>query len=160
MGVGVDSADLTWFLSLEKSEIVVKRCLETTNASHVGLKTTEKLMGSVNDLSRMCKTVCFHKRKGNMLLLCFCGNYNIVKMVPGDLKEELQVIARIGESAKTGLPLAEEYCQPTLSTLVIYSDAAGASFSRLNGETVFHYGCESTTLKAVGMRLPFVACPE
>ena len=201
LGVSFDSTNLTWFLSKEKSEKIVRRCLETANASHVELKTTEKLMGSVNDLSQMCRTVCFHKREGNMLLRSFCGDYNIVKMVPTALKEELQVIARIAESAKSGLPLAEETSRPTLSTLVFYSDAAGASFSRVNGEKVFHdnkdkgvaciggenisdiwgwcrlswpegllttqkdekgcsYGCKSTTLEAVGMLLPFVACPE
>ena len=130
LGVGFDSTNLTWFLSKEKSE--------TANASHVDLKKTEKLMGSVNDLSQMCRTVCFHKREGNMLLRSFCGNYNIVKMVPPALKEELQVIARIAESANSGLPLAEETSRPTLSTLVFYSDAAGASFSRVNREKVFH----------------------
>ena len=135
---GFDSAKLTWFLSKEKSEKVVERCLETANASHVDLKTTEKLIGSVNNLSQKCKTVCFHKRAGSMLLRSFCGNYTIVKMVPADLKEESQVITRIAESAKTGLPLVEEPCQPTLSTLVIYSDAAGASFSRQKREKVFH----------------------
>ena len=59
-------------------------------------------------------------------------------MVPGDLKEEMKVKAKIAESAKTGLPLAEEPCQPSLSCLVIYSDAARASFLRCNGVKVFH----------------------
>ena len=47
------------------------------------------------------------------------------------------MITRKAESAKTGLPLVEEPCQPTLSTLVIYSDTAGASFSRQKREKVF-----------------------
>ena len=54
-------------------------------------------------------------------------------MVLADLKEELRVIARIAESTKAGLPLADEPCQPTLSKLVFYSDAAGASFTRFKG---------------------------
>ena len=138
LGVGFDSTNLTWFLAREKSDKIVRRCLETAGASHVNLKTVEKLMGSVNDLSQMCKTVCFHKRAGNMLLRCFRGDYNILRMVPKDLKEELLVIARIATSTREGLPLSEEPCQPSLSKLVFYSDAAGASFSRVNGEKVFH----------------------
>ena len=86
-------------------------------------------MGSVNDLSQMCKTVSFHKRAGNMLLRSFRGDYNVVRMVPADCKKELRVIARIVESTKARLPLADEPCQPTLSKLVFYSDAAGASFT-------------------------------
>ena len=138
LGVGFDSSNLTWFLSKEKSEKVIRRCLETAEVSHVNLKTVEKLMGSVNDLSQMCKTISFHKRAGNMLLRSFQGNYNIVKMVPADLKEELRIIARIAGSSTGGLPLAEERCQPTLSKLVFYTDAAGASFSQVKGEKVFH----------------------
>ena len=108
-GVGLNSTSLTWFLSKEKSEKIVCRCLETASASHMDLKTVEKLMGSVNDLSQMCKTVCFHKRAGNMLLRNFRGDYNIVRMVPRDLKEELMVISRIAASTREGLPLSEEH---------------------------------------------------
>ena len=138
LGVGFNSSNLTWFLSEEKAGKVVRRCLEVVCTLHVDLKTVEKLMGSINDLSQMSKTFNFHKREGNLLLSGFKGDYNIVKMVPGDLKEELKVIAKIAESAKTGLPLAEEPCQPSLSCLVIYSDAARASFLRCNGVKVFH----------------------
>ena len=102
---------------------MVRRCLEVIRTSHVDLKTVEKLMGSINDLSQMSRTVNFHKREGNLLLSRFRGDYNIVRMVPTDLKEELKVIAKIAESAKTGLPLAEEQCQPSLSCLVFYTDA-------------------------------------
>ena len=87
LGIGFDSSELIWFLSKEKSEKVVRRCLETANASHVDLKTVEKLMGSVNDLSQMCKTVSFHKRAGNILLRSFRGDYNVVRTVQADLKE-------------------------------------------------------------------------
>ena len=138
LGVGFNSSNLTWFLSEEKAGKVVRRCLEVVRTLHVDLKTVEKLMGSINDLSQMSKTFNFHKREGNLLLSGFKGDYNIVKMVPGDLKEELKVKAKIAESAKTGLPLAEEPCQPSLSCLVFYSDAASASFSRCNGVKVFH----------------------
>ena len=116
----------------------MRRCLETASASHVDLKKVEKLMGSVNDLSQMCKTVSFHKRAGNMLLRSFRGDYKVVRMVPADCKKELRVIARIAESTKARLPLADEPCQPTLSKLVFYSDAAGASFTRVKGEKVYH----------------------
>ena len=97
----------------------------------------------------MCKTVCFHKRAGNTLLKSFNGNYGIVKMVPDEVKEELNVIAKIADSAKAGLPLAEEPGKPLLSCLVFYSDAAGASFTKCNGKKMFH-GNENRGVACLG----------
>ena len=149
LGIGFDSSNLTWFLSEDKAGKIVRRCLETVRASHVDLKQVEKLMGSVNDLSQMCKTVSFHKRAGNTLLKSFNGQYGVIKMVSAEVKDELSVIARIAESAKSGLPLAEEPAKPTLGSLVFYSDAAGASFSKQNGRKVFH-GNENRGVACIG----------
>ena len=138
LGVGFDSSDMTWFLSEEKSNKIVKRCLDVVRLSHVDLKQVEKLMGSVNDIGQMCPTVKFHRRAGNAFLRSFNGDYYIVKMVPKKLKEELCVIAKIAESAINGLPLAEEKCPPPLCALVFYTDAAGASFTMCGGKKFFH----------------------
>ena len=48
------------------------------------------------------------------------------------------MLAKIADSAKSGLPLMEEPEQPSLSTLVFYTDAAGASYSMFRGEKMFH----------------------
>ena len=138
LGIGFNSSDLTWFLSEEKANKVVKRCLDVVSASHVDLKQMQQLMGSVNDIGQMCPCVKFHKRSGNALLGSFRGNEQILKMVPDTLKAELVVIAKIVESAKSGLPIAEKPTQPSLSTLTFYSDAAGASYSLVGGKRVFH----------------------
>ena len=126
LGVGFNSTSLTWFLSKEKSEKIVRRCLETASASHVDLKTVEKLMGSVNDLSQMCKTVCFLKRDGNMLLRSFRGDYNIVRMAPRDLKKELMVIARIAASTRDGRPLSEEHLSAISEQVSVLFGHAGS----------------------------------
>ena len=138
LGVGFDSKNLSWFLSVEKAAKIVERCLEVMGATHVSLKQMERLMGTINDLGQMCQSVKFHRREGNAFLGLFNGNYSIVKMVPEELKSELQVLAKIADSAKFGLPLMEEPEQPSLSTLVFYSDAAGASYSMFRGEKRFH----------------------
>ena len=104
----------------------------------MGLKQLEKLMGSINDLGQMCQSVKYHRREGNALLGQFRGDYHVLKMIPGELKKELRVLSKIAESTIQGLPLAEEPGQPSLSTLVFYTDAAGASFSLHKGERVFH----------------------
>ena len=138
LGVGFDSDTMTWFLSKEKVASIVARCKEVEGASHVGLKQMEKLMGTVNDLGQMCQTVKFHRREGNAFLGSFGGNYNIIRMVPQELKGELKILAKIAESAVSGLPLAEEPSQRSLSALIFYTDAAGASFTLCKGEKVFH----------------------
>ena len=138
LDVGFDSTEMNWFLSEEKSAKVVRRCLDVMNTSHVGLKQMEKLMGSVNDLGQMCPAVKFHRRAGNSFIRIFEGDYGSIKMVPDKLKEELKVIAKIADSAKTGLPIAEEPCSPSLSALVFYTDVAGASFSVCGGNKIYH----------------------
>ena len=138
LGIGFDSSDLTWFLAERKADKVIRRCMDVANANHVDLKQIQKLMGSINDLGQMCPCIKFHKRGGNALLRAFGGNEAILKMVPAKLKEELQLVAKIADSAKKGLPIAEKPLKASLSTLIFYTDAAGASYSLVNGRRVFH----------------------
>ena len=142
LGVGFDSNSMSWFFSKEKAEKVVKRCLDVAGSTHVDLKQMQQLMGSVNDLGQMCPTVKFHKRAGNVFLASFEGNYHVIRMVPEKLKKELLVIAKVAEKAQEGLAIAERQVQPS-------QDDRGRSF-----------GSKSTTLKAVGMLLPFLAFPD
>ncbi len=72
------------------------------------------------------------------MLSRFNGNENILLPVTHQLKDDLLVVAKVTETARTGLPIAEEIGKPPLSALVFYTDAAGASFSMINGEKVFH----------------------
>ena len=108
LGVGFDSTDMSWFLSEEKSKKVIRRCKEVAGSLHVDLKQVQRLMGSVNDLGQMCLLVKCHKRSGNELLTQFSGNENLLKRVPDELKEDLRSIAKVAESAKIGLPIAEK----------------------------------------------------
>ena len=92
----------------------------------------KQLMESVNDVGPMC-------RSGNTLLASFGGNEMILKMVPDVLKAELHVIAEIVLSTIEGLPIAEKKpTQPSLSTLIFYSDAAGPGYSLVEGKRMYH----------------------
>ena len=66
------------------------------------------------------------------------SNKLILKMVLDGLKTDLIAIAKIVNSAKGGLPKAEKPIQLSLSTLIFYSDAAGASYSMVGIRRVFH----------------------
>ena len=92
----------------------------------------KQLMESVNAVGPMC-------RSGNTLLASFGGNEMILKMVPDVLKAELHVIAEIVLSTIEGLPIAKKKpTQPSLSTFIFYSDAAGASYSLVDGKRMYH----------------------
>ena len=138
LGVGFDSEEMKWFLSKEKAEKVVRRCLDGVISVHMDLNQVQKLMGSVNDLAQMCPPMKFHKRSGNAFLKSFGGNMNILKFVPGKFKEDLAVMAKMAENTICGLPIADKPVKPPLWPLVFYTDAAGASFAVVRGERVYH----------------------
>ena len=138
LGIGFDSSDLTWYLSKEKSDKVMRRCIEGLKCVHMDLNQIQKLMGSVNDLAQMCPPLKFHKRSGNAYLKSFGGNTNILKLVPEKLKEDLAVIAKVAEFSVMGLPIADRPVKPPLTALSIYTDAAGASFTIAGGKKYYH----------------------
>jgi len=138
MGVGFDSSDLTWYLTKEKSDKVVSRCLDVAQAKMVDLKQMEKVMGSVNDLAQMASFLRFYKANGNSFLQSFNGNYDILRWVPSPLKEDMLVVAKVAVSAQEGLPICSKPSKPPLSTLHLYTDAAGASFSMVDGIKTYH----------------------
>ncbi len=138
MGIGFDSSDLSWFLPKDKADRVQRRCLDIFRAKHIDLKQLEKAMGSVNDMAQMATFARFFKGYGNAMVAEFKGDYDILKPVQDKLRRDMLVLAKIASSGKTGLPIPSRPCKEPLSTLNIYSDAAGASFSVVNGERVYH----------------------
>jgi len=129
---------MEWALPEEKARKVVRRCLDACNASHMDLKQTQKLMGTVNDVAQMCPLMKVHKGTGNLYLAAFKGRENILIPVTEDIKQDLNIIAKMAERAIKGLPIASEPCKAPLSALVFYTDAAGASFTMVNGKREYH----------------------
>ncbi len=142
LGVGFDSSNLSWFLSEEKADKIVRRCLDAINSSHLSLIQTQKLMGSVNDLCQMNKFLKFFRGSGNSLLGKFGNNENILLPVPHSLREDLLVIAKSAISAKSGLPIPSRPCEEPLSALNFFSDAAGAKYALQNGSFKYIHEAE------------------
>ena len=138
LGIQFDSTTLSWSLPKRKADKVIRRCLLTRKADMMDLRQTQQVMGSVNDLAQMSPILRFHKGSGNLFLAQFKGNKNILLPVPSEMKRDMAVIAKVADSARNGLPIAAEYSQPPLSSLVFYTDAAGASFTMANGNKHFH----------------------
>ena len=138
MGIGFDSTNLTWFLPEEKADRTIKRCMDVFHGMHASLKQMEQVMGSVNDLAQMAPFARFYKNSGQELLRSFLGNYDTLKQVPSAVREDMLVLAKIADTARLSLPIPSRPCNGPLTTLTFYSDAAGASFSMVNGEKIFH----------------------
>ncbi len=138
MGIGFDSTSMSWFLPKEKADRVIKRCLDVVNAAHVDLKTMEKVMGSVNDMSQLALMAKFYKATGNTMIRSFQGHYDILIPVNAQLRQDMLVLSKIADAARTGLPVPSRPCGPPLSALIFHTDAAGASYSWRNGNRVYH----------------------
>ena len=59
-------------------------------------------------------------------------------MVTDELQRDLALIAKVANSSIKGLPIASSPKHPTLAALSCYTDAAGASFTMVNGKRVCH----------------------
>ena len=138
LGVGFDSVNATWNYSQTKADKVVRRCLDGANAKHLSLQQVQEIMGSVNDLAQMCPLLKCHQSSGNAFLSRFGGDSELLRAVPSQLRKDLEVVAKVAESAKSGLPIAEVITQPGLAALEFFTDAAGASFTMAGGKRFFH----------------------
>ena len=138
LGIEFDSNKMEWSLSKKKADKIITRCIDVVNSSHIGLEQLQQLMGSINDLAQMCPLMKFHKREGNSFMKKFQGDSGIILMVPEELKDELRICAKIARSAMSGMPIAESPVPPPLSKVTCYTDAAGASFSTVQGNRMCH----------------------
>jgi len=136
LGVQFDSTKMEWTISESKSDKIVERCVNVQKSSHISLKQTQELMGSINDLGQMCGFLKFYKWSGNNLLSKFKNDENLLLMVPEQLKEDLKVAAKVAITAKSGIPIASRKTLGPLSTLDFHTDAAGAKYNRYNGQYV------------------------
>ena len=116
----------------------MRRCLDGANAKHLSLLQIQEIMGSVNDLAQMCPLLKSHQRSGNEFMAKFGGDNDLLRAVPIQLRRDLEVVAKVAESAKSGLPIAEIISQPGLAALTFYTDAAGASFTVVGGKRCYH----------------------
>ncbi len=138
MGIGFDSENLTWYMPKEKADRTITRCLDVANSIHVDLKQMEKVLGSINDLAQMAPFAKFYRHASGNLLKSFKGDYNILRPVSEAVKNEMLILAKISDSARSHLPIPSRPCPGPLSTLDFYTDAAGASYSMVNGLRYFH----------------------
>ena len=149
LGVGFDTIKGEWYLTKEKVIRLKNRCLSAATKSHLDLKETEQLMGSINDLCQVCPMGKFYKSEGYRLLRRFDGNENILLMTSSVFKQDMLFFSKLAEMAKYGMPISPRPCLHSLSALHFYSDASGAVIDHV-GDIRIHLHKEGTGAACIG----------
>lgn len=136
LGVGFNTETTTWYYTREKSEKIIRRCLDIVHGGFASLKQIQKVAGSVNSMTQMCPFLKPYQWSCNRFLASFGGDEEAILPVPETVKNDLLVAAKVAKSAENGLPICERPGMPPLKAIHIYSDAAGASFTMVNGKRV------------------------
>jgi hypothetical protein len=138
LGIGFNTERLEWFLPAKKADKITQVLKTAVNASSLDLNSTQKLMGQLNELTKMSPYVRFFKDAGNRLLREFGGNKNIRLQVNENLRSDIRFCAGLVFSARRGIPLASRPGLPPLSAISFFSDAAGSKFTLVQGKRVNH----------------------
>jgi len=139
LGIGFDTAKLEWYLTEEKSNRFLERIVKGLESSHLDLKQTESIMGSINNLAQIFPFLKPFQSSGNHFLARFRDNYNLLLMPEERVREDWHVFGKACVAAKKGIPIARERTSWPLMVTHIFSDAAGAKYDILNGERHFHH---------------------
>jgi len=136
LGIGFDTEKMEWFLPKEKADKFIKGVLDVIYSDSCDLKQIQKVMGYVNCLTQMNKFLKPYQYGGNRMLAQFGGNENVLLELPNNVKDDLLVCARFADAARAGVPIASRPGMMPLKCVEIYSDAAGAAFTMVNGARV------------------------
>jgi len=107
LGIGFNTEKLEWFLTKKKSECWTNRIWNGINNSHIDLKRTEQIMGTINNLAQMFPLLKPFQASGNRLLAKFNQNYNILLMPSKSVKDDWLVCGRACLAAQKGVPIAD-----------------------------------------------------
>jgi len=138
LGVGFDTEKAEWFLTKEKADKHVDRIVGAAKKRYLDLKETQKVMGTINDLTQLCPFAKIFQATGNRFLSSFEANEHIVKSADATTVKDWEICAKIIRSAENGIPIAKRPGKPSLSCLSFVSDAAGSKFDLINGERKYH----------------------
>jgi hypothetical protein len=136
LGIGFNTEKLEWFLPAKKADRILKVFKTAVESSHMNLNSVQKLMGQINELTKMSPYVRFFKDAGNRLMREFSGNKSIYLEVSDTLRSDIRFCAELVATARRGLPIASRPGLPPLSVVSVYSDAAGSKFTMVKGNRI------------------------
>jgi hypothetical protein len=134
LGIGFNTENLEWFLPAKKADRILNVFKTAVESSHMNLNSVQKLMGQLNELTKMSPYVRFFKDAGNRMMREFSGNKSIYLEVSEALKSDIRFCAELVATARRGIPLASRPGLPPLSVVSVFSDAAGSKFAMMNGK--------------------------
>jgi len=129
LGIMFDATDLTWRVPDSKIVKCLNNIYEVTNVSCCYLKTWQKLLGRLNDISQLCSFMKCFKQTLNE---CISGvdssaPPNTVIHISDDAKRDLKIWVGFLTSEYKWLPLGSPHTQTPLRCREFVSDAAGLS---------------------------------
>jgi hypothetical protein len=109
LGIFFDSEKLTWSLAQEKSTRVLLRIKGPLLGDSLSLLETQKLLGSLTDVSQVCTFLRGFRHTLQLFLTDFENDECIHRSLPDQAKEDLWVWATTIADAMKGLPIP---CRP------------------------------------------------
>ncbi len=134
LGIQFNSKNLTWSISAEKESKLLRIIDQFTKQKTCNLKEIQKLIGKLTDFSQMCVFMKGFRFNLLSLLVKFDGRADVKKIIPSNVKADIQIWRKAIKEAGIGLPIPGIIDDPPLSHLTFISDAAGASFRWIKGK--------------------------
>lgn len=130
LGISFNTISLTWSLTNEKADKVLRRIQNPLLGCPLTLLETQKLLGSLNDVGQMCPFLSGFRHHLLESLTDFGGDESVQRTLSEKARQELHVWAAAVHTAKGSLPIPHRPAKPSLQSLTFVSDAAGAQFIR------------------------------
>jgi len=136
LGIWFDAKNLIWKLPESKRDRIFEKIEWFKNNKVCRLKDVQALHGRLNNFAQMCEFMRGYRYNILALLRSFGGDEKITRLVPAQLRQDLNIWAKCVQSAVEGLPICDRAEHPPIARIEFATDAAGAAFSWKNGEGV------------------------
>jgi len=136
LGIRFYTTTLTWSLPPHKLAKLVNTALDALSGAPLALEDTQRIMGLLNDFSQMCPFMRGFRFSLNKFLASFSENDTEARLLPPQAAQDLKVWALAAHTAAVGLPIPHRQPLPSLAALCFVSDAAGASFAKVDGRFI------------------------
>ena len=136
LGIWFDTMNQSWSYPKDKMIPLVRDILGALKDGQIDLAGMQTIMGSLNDLSQLCPFLKGWRLPSLAFQASFKDRRDWKQEIPGQVRADMKVCARIILAAGGGLPLAARPTGPALNYIQFTSDTAGAQTAQQNGKTI------------------------
>lgn len=130
LGIQFSSSEMSWSISTGKRARIISRIRDAMSGIPISLLETQKLIGTLNDVSQMCPFLRGFRQPLQNFLASFRENENIRLSPPQAVHDDLQIWAAAVNSAVIGFPIPPRPTAHLPGALFFVSDASGAQFAK------------------------------